>query len=242
MSPRAGVRLLPLLACGLAFLCARPAAAQDRVLIWSIQATGSAEVQMLREQAYRSLSGGLAAAGLAVVPRDEVGARLASAPGLVGCETATCLRRVAEILRVRRIIRAELEIFGSSYVYRLEWLGADGQRRSRAEGRCDVCTVAELNEQVSQLAVRLARAKETAPEPAPAPAPAPGTPAAAPAAGPAAPPTTPAGPPRDRPRPRRVSPIWKGIAAGVSVAALVLGATLVAVDGRGTCSPASPGG
>jgi hypothetical protein len=244
MSPRARVRpCLLLLASGLALLFARPAAAQDRVLVWSIQATGSAEAGMLREQAYHSLSGGLAAAGLAVVPRQEVGTKLAAAPGLVGCETSTCLKRVAEILGVRRIIRAQLEIFGSSYVYRLEWLGADGRLRNRAEGRCDVCTVAELNEQVSQLAVRLARAKEVEPAPTPSgpAATPPGGPAATPAAPRAATTPPPPGPQRDHP-PRRISPMWKWIAGGTSLAALILGSTLVAVDGHGTCTPANAGG
>jgi hypothetical protein len=229
---------LCLFVCGVLITVAAPATAQDRVLVWSIQATGSAEGPTLREQVYHSLAGGLAAAGLAVVPREELGPRLAASPGLVGCETSTCLKRVAELLGVRRIIRAQVEIFGSSYVYRLESLGADGKLRNRAEGRCDVCTVAELNEQVSQLAVRLARAKEAAPGAPPPPAG--GEPTVAAPERPAATPAPPPGPTRDRPR--RPSPTWKWIALGGSVAALVLGATLAAVDGHGTCSPAAAGG
>jgi hypothetical protein len=233
--------LLTLLACGAAVALPRPAAAQDRVLVWSIQATGSAEAPMLREQLYHSLAGGLAAAGLAVVPRQEIGPRLAAAPGLVGCETSPCLKRVADLLGVRRIIRAQVEIFGSSYVYRLEYLGPDGKLRNRAEGRCDVCTVAEVNEQVSQLAVRLARAKEVAPPPPPPP-PAP-TGGERPAATPSAPPhASPVGPPPSHDRPRRLAPVWKWAALGTSVVAIIVGASLAAVDGNGSCSPAVSGG
>ena len=234
--------LLPtMLALSVVALVPRAADAQDRVLVWSIQTTGSAEAPMLREQLYSSLAGGLAAAGLAVVPRKEIGPGLAAAPGLVGCETSTCLKRVADLLGVRRIIRAHVEIFGSSYVYRLDHVGPDGQVRQRAEGRCDVCTVAEVNEQVSQLAVRLVQSKDAPPpEPPPAPDRASGERAAAiPAATPA--PSAPRPAPGDDHR-RRLAPFWKWTALGASVVAVVVGASLAALDGHGSCAPAVAGG
>jgi hypothetical protein len=241
---RARRLLLTLLACGAAVAAPRAAAAQDRVLVWSVQASGSAEGPMLREQLYRSLAGGFAAAGFAVVPRQEIGPRLAATPGLVGCETSPCLKRVAELLGVRRIIRAQVEIFGSSYVYRLESLGPDGRLRHRAEGRCDVCTVAEVNEQVSQAAVKLARARE-----APTPPPPPGAEPPPPPTGderPAAaasppPPPTPATTLPTRDRPRRLAPVWKWAALGTSAIAIIVGASLAAIDGHGSCSRSDGG-
>jgi hypothetical protein len=230
---------------------ARSAAAQERVVVWSVSATGTGAAP-LREQFSRSIAGGMAAAGLAVVPRAEIERRLASTPGLVGCETSPCLGRVAELLQVSRIVRGRVEVFGSSYVFRLEQLAADAGALGSIDGRCDVCTIAEINEQLSRAAVRLARSVAPRPAPpAPAPkAPRPAPPAPAPVAPAvrvtvtpppaAAPPPAPAAeaPALPAPGPEPVSRLrlWKWTAAGAAAALVVIGAVLVGVDGGGTCT------
>ncbi|HEY3354831.1 MAG TPA: hypothetical protein VGQ83_16375 [Polyangia bacterium] len=170
---------------------ARAAAADERAVVWSVSATGDGAAA-LREQFSRSVSGGLAAAGLAVVPRAEIERRLAAAPGLVGCETSPCLKRVAELLGVTRLVRVRIEVFGSSYVFRLEQLGPDGGPRGAVDGRCDVCTIPEANEQLSHAALRLGRTAAARRPAPPVPAPAPAPTAAPVAAAPARPAPTPA--------------------------------------------------
>jgi len=244
-----------LLVCTVA-LSVRVAAAEPRAVVWAVNATGQGAAD-LREQFNRSLAGGLAAAGITVVSRAEIEQRLSVSPGLVGCETSPCLKRVAELLGVDRLVRAHVEVFGASYVFRVEDLGPDGAVRISLEGRCDVCTVREINEQLSQAALRLARTAvrplpppvRPAPSAAPGPPPAPtptvveAPPVAALPPPPAAPPSAveppPPAPLQEPPRRLRV---WTWTSLGAAVALITTGAILVAYDGVGSCTPARSGG
>jgi hypothetical protein len=233
-------------------LSVRAAAGESRAVVWAVNATGEGAAA-LREQFSRSLAGGLAAAGLAVVSRAEIERRLAVAPGLVGCETSPCLKRVAQLLGVDRLVRAHVEVFGASYVFRVEDLGPDGTIRISLEGRCDVCTVVEINEQLSQAALRLVRtavrplAPAMAPGPpaAPRPAPTPMVVETAPAPAPAGAmeptppaPLLPAPAPHEPPRRLR---LWTWTGLGLAAALIATGAVLVAYDGGASCTPAHSG-
>jgi hypothetical protein len=190
--------------------------------------------------------------------------QLTVARGLADCETSPCLRRAAELLRLKRLVLVQIEVFGSSYVFRLHQIGADGGSRISVQGRCDVCTLAEVNDQISQAALRLARTR-----PSPSEAAVPAGPAAA-TAGPYAastPPASPASPEPSAPAPRlreertsaprlasapapsvmsrSESPpslrLWKWSSLGVAVALVTVGVVLIAVDGQGACTPDATG-
>jgi hypothetical protein len=222
---------------------AHPAAADETVALWSITASGQ-QATALKDQFHRSVTGGLASAGIKVISPAVLERRLAERPGLLGCETSICLARAAELLGADRLVRASIEIFGSSYVFRFEHFAADGRSLGRTEGRCDVCTIAEANEALSLAAARLGRTRAPAPVRAPAataaPAPVPQAPVAAAGPGPAQPPPTHAltlhG--TGSSEPPRAARLWKWATLGVGLVATVIGIALVSLDGSGSCSDA----
>ena len=142
-------------------LCAAaPAAAQaprERVALLDVSVSGDAPRELMTALV-TSLGGGMYAAGWEQVPPKEVDAALASAPGLAGCVTPTCLEQLASKLGSAKLfMRARVSAAGSTYSIELDLLApsAAGGLIAHVEQRCEVCTLPELNEAMSQAAVQL---------------------------------------------------------------------------------------
>jgi hypothetical protein len=101
-----------------------------------------------------SLAGGLSGAGVPVIAASEVAARQ---PTLAGCGTVACLVKLTEALGVTWVARGRVEVIGlTHFALAAEVLDGTGKVIGRAEGRCEVCTVAEANDQLTRLAATLA--------------------------------------------------------------------------------------
>jgi hypothetical protein len=132
-------------------------AAAERVAVPSFHMMGIAEPTQAMYRA--SLAGGLAASGFDLLPEGQLAVTYDRAPGLERCQTSTCFHTLAGLLGVRRLVRAELEMVGTSnFVIALELIDAeDGRAVARVEDRCQVCTQAEANEALSKAAAELGR-------------------------------------------------------------------------------------
>ena len=130
------------------------AVARERVAVASLEVLGGDGSPALATKLRASLVGGLEAAGFEVVPEQVVTELLRGNPGLARCQTVTCLRGFGAAVRVSRAVRARIEIVGSSsYVIQLELLAtSDGSPTGHVDDQCQVCTVAEANEAVSNAA------------------------------------------------------------------------------------------
>jgi hypothetical protein len=107
----------------------------------------------------QSLSGGLAAGGLAVTDLAKVRAALKPHAGLLGCETAVCLTRIATLLQVPLCGRATVEATGTT-TFRIEVVltaVVAGKQAARVERRCELCTLKEAREALSQAAADAAK-------------------------------------------------------------------------------------
>lgn len=137
-----------------------PAAAEaprERVALLDVAVSGDAPRQ-LRASLLTSLGGGVYAAGWEQVPAKDVDSALASAPGLAGCFTPTCLEQLATKLGSAKLfMRARVSAAGSTYSIELDLLAptAAGGLIAHVEQKCEVCTLPELNEAMSQAAVQL---------------------------------------------------------------------------------------
>lgn len=142
----------------LVVLAAVTAAAErrPRLAVLELAIEGDAPPE-LRAQLGRSLVAGFGQSGYDVVTRDDVAARLRSAPALVGCVSTTCLERLGGLLGARRFVRARVEAAGAAYTVELVLLGAEVQGGvvQRLEKACPVCTLVEVNDLVTRTAVEL---------------------------------------------------------------------------------------
>jgi hypothetical protein len=140
--------------------CAATAAAEEareRIAVASFKLLGDELSDAARREQMRiSLQGGLAG-GFDVVPTADVDRAIAAAPTIAGCDTTACLGRLAELLGVRRVVRAQLEVVGqSNWTLWLELVDPrTGQIVGRVEDLCDVCNVSEASEKLSNAAARL---------------------------------------------------------------------------------------
>jgi hypothetical protein len=153
------MRRLPLLLLVAAApaLAAPPAAVRERVALLDVMVSGDAPHE-LRTSLVTSLGGGMYAAGWEQVPQKDVDAALASAPGLSGCATPTCLEQLSGKLGSAKLfMRARVAAAGSTYSIELDLLApsAAGGLIAHVEQKCEVCTLPELNEAMSQAAVQL---------------------------------------------------------------------------------------
>jgi len=107
----------------------------------------------------KSLSGGLAAGGLTVTGLSKVQAALKPHAGLQGCETAVCLRRIGTVLGVPLCAKATVEASGTT-TFRVEVVltaVVTGKQAARVERRCELCTLKEAREALSQAAADAAK-------------------------------------------------------------------------------------
>jgi len=130
----------------------------------------------LREGFVVSLTGGLTAGGHEVVGSVELDRALWDTPALVGCDTDTCLDRLGLLIGARAVLRAGIEVVGSSnYHFRLDLYEVASHRViGSLDDTCTVCTVHEAKEALSRGAASLVRrlpmggASAQAVQPAPA--------------------------------------------------------------------------
>jgi hypothetical protein len=135
---------------------------RPRVAVLSIELEGDAEPEAVA-QLYRSLAGGLYAAGWDVVEREQVQGRLRAARELVGCVTTTCLERLSAALSARRFVRASVNANGAAFTIELELYAADvAGPIARIEKACAPCTLDEANDLMSEAAAEL---KDAGPKP-----------------------------------------------------------------------------
>jgi hypothetical protein len=154
-------------------------AAADRLAIAPARVTASREVSgALKEQFRVSLSGGLVAAGHEVLPDEQIAILVRRSPDLGACDTDTCFRRFGELVGADAVLRAAVEVLGSSnYQVRLEVYDVgDRGLLASVEDACTVCTVREANDALSRAAAEVGRrftARVRPPVVAPAPVAAP---------------------------------------------------------------------
>jgi hypothetical protein len=106
-----------------------------------------------RPRLLKALAGGLAVAGLRVLDHGRVQRALRGREALKGCETSLCLRKIGRVTGAPLCARGTVEGAGGSY--RLEVViteAKSGKVAARVERRCDVCTLREANESLSQTA------------------------------------------------------------------------------------------
>jgi hypothetical protein len=197
------------------------ALAGERVAVAVFAVTGQTLAPESQAKLRGSLRGGLAAAGFDVVPDADVDKAIA-ANGLGGCDTLPCMRRIGELVLARRVIKASIEVIGNTHVVsQLELVDlADGKTAASAKDNCDVCTMKEVNDGLSNAAAALRMQVEPS-------TPTGGVAAAAPAEAPS----------------RRT--LWIGLtgaSAAVLVAGIVTFAISYAYDGRTNCGSELPAG
>lgn len=201
-------------------------AAPERIAIAVFTMTGQPLAEEAQAKLKASLRGGLAAAGFEVVPDTEVQRAIAES-GVAGCDTVSCLRRIGELVMVRRVLRVSIEVLGTSHVasdLALVDLG-DGKTAASAHDNCDVCTMKEVNDGLSNAAAAL-RMQLDATQPGGAPPPPP------PASG--------APPPAEAPSHRTLYLGLAGVAGGLFVASAVTLAVSAAYHGHASCDASFP--
>jgi hypothetical protein len=105
---------------------------------------------------------GLTRAGVQVLDSVDVGQRIQSHPELEKCDTPLCLKRLAEVLDVRYLLRVRVNVAGNSYRMTARLFHTDGSSPAvlpaMTQSRfCDVCTVAEAREMMIRLADAIRR-------------------------------------------------------------------------------------
>jgi hypothetical protein len=201
---------------------ASAAAPGERVAIAVFSVTGQSLVDEAKDKLRNSLRGGLAAAGFDVVPQPEVD-KAVSAAGLAGCDTMSCLRRIGELVMARRVVKANVEVIGNThFVSSLELIElSDGRTVASSKDNCDVCTMKEVNDGLSNAAAALRMQLE----------------------GPAAPPTPPTVIATSPPPPPSKRPLWLGL-TGVAAAVVAGGAVSLGVaaayHGQNHCDGSLP--
>ena len=180
----------------------------------------------LGAKAIVQIEGGLAAAGYDVLPSVKVGPRLTG--DLAACRDGACVRLVGDALNVQVLVFASFDSTDENIVITMRlYDAATGRRDSEVREVCDLCGEAEFSERLavaaSTLRARAVEARERREQlTAKSVSPAPVEPARSPAPAPA-------------PAPRSMLP---GAAIGAAGAlALGGGIYLLAINGRGACSP-----
>lgn len=119
---------------------------------------------------------GLTRAGIQVLDSVDVGQRIQGHPELDKCDNSLCLKRLAEILDVRYLLRVRVIVSGNSYRMTARLFHTQGSSPAvlpaLTQSRfCDVCTVAEAREVMIRLgdAIRhpldeLSRTRQPAPD------------------------------------------------------------------------------
>jgi hypothetical protein len=189
-----------------------------------------------------AVAGGLGASGADVVDSAATGRAMAER-GMIACDTATCLTEIGRATGAAYLMRGAMEMTGRSYIIRLEMIDASTATVvDSREDRCEICTENEAYEtaSVSASALKAQVFKWRAPV-----ARAPQVTGAAPVPGGddtalVGLTTAPDGTPINRPLPPRRSRAVLWTAAGVAAASIAVGVTLIAIDGRGTCTPREP--
>ena len=152
-----------LLAClALLFAARAHAAGRERIAIAVFNVTGEAIAEEQRARLRANLRGGLA--GFEVVSDDEV-ERAVRERGIVGCDTITCLRSIGDAVMVRRVVKATIEVIGTSHfstTLELIDLG-DGKSIATANDDCTACNMKEVNDGLSNAAAALKMQLEPAP-------------------------------------------------------------------------------
>lgn len=144
-----------LVACLALLVAARAhAAGRERVAIAVFNVTGEPIAEEQRAKLRANLRGGLA--GFEVVPDDEV-ERAVRERGIVGCDTITCLRSLGDAVMVRRVVKATIEVIGSSnFSTRLELIDlGEGRPVATAKDDCTTCRMQEVYDGVSNAAAQL---------------------------------------------------------------------------------------
>ncbi len=223
----AAMRLLAALALVTALVApahAAPPGGRERIAVAIFQVTGEPMPEEAQQKLRASLRGGLNAAGFDVVSDAEV-ERAVTTAGVAGCDTIACLRRVGEVVMVRRVVKATIEVLGPSHVnstLELVDLG-EGKTIATANDDCTACRTKEVNDGLSNAAAALRMQLEP------------------PAAQPALPPsTTPA--PAEAPSHRN---LYIGLAAGSGALAVASVITVIVAGeyhNRATCGSDFPAG
>jgi hypothetical protein len=145
------------LAIAASFAVATPAHAnRERIAIAIFQVTGEPMAEEAQQKLRTSLRGGLNAAGFDVVADDEV-QRAITVAGVAGCDTVACLRRVGEVVMVRRVVKATIEVLGPTHVsstLELVDLG-EGKTIANANDDCSACNSKEVRDGLSNAAAAL---------------------------------------------------------------------------------------
>jgi hypothetical protein len=225
------------------------ARAETRVAPLTPRLTPPATVEIVeRFQAAlaRSLDGGR---GLAVVPLQEV--RLAqSQPDLLACNAAGCLQRLASLLMAPRLLATDIRVVGKAYAVTVRVFDELGREVSRAERRCEICTLTEAEDTVARLGAELdlklaAALPPPVTPPVKPPATLPAPPASTPSTAPWVAPKPPEPPPPPKPTLWQRAHGWNWkliglISGGVAVVGIVSGAPLAALGGDPTCDLPNP--
>jgi hypothetical protein len=136
----------------------------------------------LRDGLRVSLEGAVAAAGHETIAAERVAIVIAGSPAMAACETDVCLRRLGELTNAQVVLRAVIEVLGSSnYNFHLELIDVHGGNPMlTVDDVCSICTTREANEELSSAAATLVRRRPVTPEPAPVATPALAEPATTP--------------------------------------------------------------
>ena len=206
------MRLTAAVAMGLLTVAAlAPAAgARTRVAIPDFQVEGGPP-PALGIQLQDGFVLGLVRAGVQVLDPIDTARRLDGHPELQHCDASPCLKAIGQLLDVRYVVRAKVDVSGNSYKSVVRLFSTEGAAPAAlpiaTESKsCDVCTVAEARATMLRLADALrAHIDELTPPAAPPPAPAP------------------------PPPPRLVGPI---LLAMVGALAIATGAAVLASEGN----------
>ena len=131
------------------------AAGRERIAIGVFNVTGEPIAEEQRAKLRTSLRGGLAA-GFDLVSDAEVEHAIAER-GVTGCDTVTCLRSIGELVMVRRVVKATIEVIGTShFATTLELIDlGEGKTIATASDDCTACNMKEVNDGLSNAAAAL---------------------------------------------------------------------------------------
>jgi hypothetical protein len=183
----------------------------------------------------------------------EVRLRIGASEEMLACTgPGPCVPRIAQNLRVDRVIASEIDVTGKDYVIKLRLLDAVGRELAKVDEPCDVCTLKEADEAVARASGKLAAAAKALPPETPPPAvvetPPPPKVETPPPPKVETPPAKVEAPPavtEPTPTPvheKKMFP-WRAVAITslvVGVVGIAVGAPLVAIDGNPTCSLPNP--
>jgi hypothetical protein len=163
----------------LLLLAAAPASARVRLAIPEFQIDGGG-TPALALQLQDGFVLGLVRSGAQVLDPVDTARRLEGHPELQHCDSSPCLKAIGQLLDVKYVVRARVEVAGNSYKTVVRVFSTEGSTPAALpittkSKTCDVCTVAEARESLLRLADTLRPHIEepAAPGPAPAPPPAP---------------------------------------------------------------------